>query len=60
VPQGRKYRGHNVLYTAAELRQIEDYANRVEPVDASEPGVGSRQPCGAASAPGKEPTDDSR
>ena len=60
VPQGRKYRGYNVLYTAAELRQIEDYANRIEPIGASEPDTGSGSPGDTSLAPNGEPTDDPR
>ena len=31
VPSGRKYRDRQILFTAAEIEQIRDYANRLEP-----------------------------
>jgi len=37
VPQGRRFRGNVVLFTEAELRVIEDYAFRMEPIDPADP-----------------------
>jgi len=36
VPQGRKYRGRLVIFTATELEQVRQYAHRVEPIGRSE------------------------
>jgi len=33
VPSGRKYRDRQILFTAGELGQIKDYANRLEPAE---------------------------
>ena len=33
VPSGRKYRDRQILFTAAEIEQIRDYANRLEPAE---------------------------
>ena len=30
IPVGRLYRGHQVLFTAAETDAVRDYANRIE------------------------------
>lgn len=32
VPPGRRFRGSQVFYTQAEVRGIEQYANRMEPI----------------------------
>jgi hypothetical protein len=37
VPQGHKYRGRQVIYTPAEAREIEQYAHRIDPIDAAPP-----------------------
>ena len=37
VPLGHKYRGRKVIYTPAEVREIERYANRIVPIDAPDP-----------------------
>ena len=37
VPQGRKFRGTVLLFTEAEIRQIENYAFRLEPVAEEDP-----------------------
>lgn len=31
IPPGRRYRGYKVVFTAAELVQIREFANRLEP-----------------------------
>lgn len=33
VPPGRKYRDRQILFTARELEQVREYANRLEPVE---------------------------
>ncbi len=33
VPQGRRFRDRQLLFTRAELEQTREYANRVEPLD---------------------------
>lgn len=35
VPPGRRYRDRQILFTARELEQVKEYANRLEP---AEPG----------------------
>jgi transposase-like protein len=35
VPQGRRYRDRQVLFTADELEAIREYANRLEPAEVS-------------------------
>ncbi len=37
VPAGRRYRGRNVVYTPAEVQEIERYATRIEPIGAPAP-----------------------
>lgn len=39
VPPGRRYRDRQILFTAAELEQIREYANRIEPAT---PGAGKQ------------------
>lgn len=34
IPQGYRYRTRQVLFSAAELQAITEYANRIEPADA--------------------------
>jgi hypothetical protein len=34
VPMGHRYRGRQVIYTPAEVREIEQFANRIDPIDA--------------------------
>ena len=34
IPPGHRYRGRHLIYTPAEVRAIEQYANRIEPVEA--------------------------
>ena len=36
VPPGHKYRGRPVIYTPAELNAIEQFANRIDPIEPSE------------------------
>ena len=38
IPQGRRYRDKQVLFTEAELEHIREYAHRMEPVAAEAPG----------------------
>ena len=38
IPSGHRFRGRRVLFTAREVEQIRLFANRVEPIDASENG----------------------
>jgi len=38
VPMGHKYRGRQVIYTPAEVRGIEEFANRIDPIDPPSPG----------------------
>lgn len=33
IPLGQRYRGHQILFNAAELDAIREYANRLEPAD---------------------------
>ena len=33
IPPGRKFRGKQVLYTASEVKEIEGFAFRLEPID---------------------------
>ena len=35
VPQGRRYRDRQVLFTREEVDAVREYANRLEPVDVS-------------------------
>lgn len=35
VPQGRRFRDRQLLFTQSELDQVQDHANRVEPIDVS-------------------------
>ena len=37
VPPGRRFRGNVVLFTEEELREIEEYAFRMEPINAGDP-----------------------
>jgi len=37
VPQGKKFRGKQVLFTEAEAAEIEEYAYRLEPIRISDP-----------------------
>jgi predicted site-specific integrase-resolvase len=36
VPAGHKYRGRQVIYTPAELNAIEQFANRIDPIEPSD------------------------
>ncbi len=44
IPQGRRYRGRNIVFTPQELEAIREYAERLEPAEFS-----------AASPPGRRP-----
>lgn len=33
VPAGRRYRDRQILFTAHEVQQVKEYANRLEPAD---------------------------
>ena len=37
IPAGRRFRGSQVLYTESEVRQISEYANRLEPIAQEDP-----------------------
>jgi predicted DNA-binding transcriptional regulator AlpA len=37
IPMGHKYRGRQVIYTPAEVRAIEDFAHRIDPIDPTPP-----------------------
>ena len=37
VPQGRKYRGREVLFTEEEVARIRAYAHRLEPLESADP-----------------------
>ena len=38
MPIGHKYRGRQVIYTPEEAREIEAFANRIDPIDPPPPG----------------------
>ena len=38
IPMGHKYRGRQVIYTPAEVREIEAFAHRIDPIDPPSPG----------------------
>lgn len=44
IPQGRRHRGYKIVFTAEEVAQIRDFANRLEPPP--EGSVRRRQPQG--------------
>jgi predicted DNA-binding transcriptional regulator AlpA len=35
IPQGRRYRGREVVFTRKEVEAVRDYSNRLEPADAT-------------------------
>ena len=37
VPQGSKFRSRNVVFTATEVKEIQQYAYRVEPIEGADP-----------------------
>lgn len=37
IPQGRRYRDKEVVFTRAEVEAIREYSNRLEPADAPRP-----------------------
>lgn len=37
IPMGHKYRGRQVIYTPAEVREIEAFAHRIDPIDPPAP-----------------------
>jgi hypothetical protein len=43
IPQGRRHRGYKVVFTAAEMAQIRDFANRLEPLPEAAVGRHQRQ-----------------
>lgn len=37
IPQGRRYRDKNIVFTRGEVDTIREYSNRLEPADARQP-----------------------
>ena len=43
IPQGRRYRDKRIVFTRAEVDEIHDYSNRLEPVEAKPSRTGRRR-----------------
>lgn len=41
IPQGRRYRDKNIVFTRAEVEAIREYSNRLEPADSRLPRRGN-------------------